>query len=187
MEAVGAVASIIGIVGAGAKLSIALFDFATTIGSAGAEVRAIGTEISLFCSVLKQLEKTLAKAKNRRYSISAIEATQEILHVTRGVFDSIEGIINGLQKHKGRSMENSIDLTARINWTLRKRSRIQKHRAELESHKITLHIMLTTLDFARKLSSRRSVRFNTISSYPRTDSIVEYLPLKPTWKTSKKR
>ena len=157
MEAVGAVASIIGIVGAGAKLSITLFDFASTIGSAGAEVRAIGTEISLFCSVLKQLERTLTKANNKRYSISAIEATQEILDTTTGVLGEIEDIINGIQKHKGQSTEPTIDLTAKIKWTLRKRSKIQRHRAMLESCKITLHIMLTTLDFARKLSSRRSV------------------------------
>ena len=161
MEAVGAVASIIGIVGSGAKLSIAVFDFASTIGSAGAEVRAIGTEISLFCSVLKQLERTLAKAKNRRYSISAIEATQEILDATRGVFEEIEDIVNGFQKNKRRSEEQSIDLAARIKWTLGKRSKIQRHRAMLESCKITLHIMLTTLDFARKLSSRRLVIFES--------------------------
>jgi hypothetical protein len=39
MEAIGAIASIIGVVGAGAKLSILLFEFASTVGSAGQEVR----------------------------------------------------------------------------------------------------------------------------------------------------
>lgn len=154
MEAIGALSSIIGIVGAGAKLSILLFDFASHLGSAGSEVRAIGTEISLFCAVLKQLERTLAKAK-RRYSISAIETTQQILNQTRIVFEEIERLISGLKK-KGAG-DSSIDLSARVKWVLLKRSKIQMHRATLESCKITLHIMLTTLDFARKVSSRRYV------------------------------
>jgi len=55
MEAIGAIASIVGVAGAGAKLSIVLFEFASTVSSAGQEVRQIGIEISLFCSVLKQL------------------------------------------------------------------------------------------------------------------------------------
>lgn len=153
MEALGAVASIIAIVHTGSKLSVTLFDFASSLGSAGAEVRAIGTEISLFCSVLKQLERALAKAKNRRYSISAIEVTQQILDQCRTVLEEIEQIVEGTKKKN--SAESSIDVKTRITWVLRKRSKILMHRATLESCKITLHLMLTTLDFARKVSSRR--------------------------------
>lgn len=155
MEAIGAVASIIGIVTAGAKLSIALFEFGNSIGSAGAEVRAIGTEISLFCAVLKQLERTLSKARNRRYSISAIEVTQQILDQCRKIFQEIEGLIGGLQRTKDEFSEPSISLKGRVKWTLVKRSQMRMHRATLESCKITLHIMLTTLEFAQKVSSRR--------------------------------
>jgi hypothetical protein len=50
---IGAIASIIGVAGAGAKLSIMLFEFASSVGSAGTEVKRIGIEISLFCSVLR--------------------------------------------------------------------------------------------------------------------------------------
>lgn len=153
MEALGAVASIIAIVHTGSKLSVALFDFASSLGSAGAEVQAIGTEISLFCSVLKQLERALAKAKNRRYSISAIEVTQQILDQCRTVLEEIEKIIEGTTKKN--SADTSIDVKTRITWVLRKRAKIRMHRATLESCKITLHLMLTTLDFARKVSSRR--------------------------------
>ena len=153
MEAIGAVASIITIVNVGSKLSVTLFDFASSLGSAGSEVRAIGTEISLFCSVLKQLERALAKAKNRRCSISAIEVTQQILDQCQTVLEEIEQIVNGTKKKN--SADGSIDVKARIKWVLGKRSKIQMHRATLESCKITLHLMLTTLDFARKVSSRR--------------------------------
>ena len=154
MAELSAIASIVGIVGAGAQLSIALFNLAEVVGSAGSEIRLLGTEISLFCSVLKQLEKTLTKARSCRYSMSAIETTQEILDRCRDVFKSIETAIDGLSKPKGQSLEPSVDLLARMKWAFA-RSKVQMQRATLESCKITLHLMLATLEFARKLSHRR--------------------------------
>ncbi|KIM94409.1 hypothetical protein OIDMADRAFT_60736 [Oidiodendron maius Zn] len=155
MAEIGAIASIIGVAGAGAKLSIVLFEFASTVGSAGLEVRQIGIDISLFCSVLKQLQSTLTKAKAYRYSISAIETTQEILDRCQEVFGEIEGILRGLQKGgRDPSAEPSVDLIARVKWTF-KRSKVQVLRATLESCKIMLHIMLTTLEFAQKIATRR--------------------------------
>lgn len=120
-EALGAIASIVGIVAAGAKLSIALFDLAGSLKSAGSEVRAIGTEITLFCSVLQQLERTLAKAKDRRYSISAIETTQKILEQCRFIFEEIDGIVGRLQKQKSSLGDISVDFKARINGCLEDR------------------------------------------------------------------
>jgi hypothetical protein len=153
-ETIGAIASIIGIAGAGAKLSIILFDFASTVGSAGLEVRQIGTEIALFCSVLRQLQSTLTKAKGFRYSISAIETTQQILDQCQDIFKQIEDIVNGLRKPGTNSNEPSVDLVAKVKWVF-KRSKVVMLRTTLESCKITLHIMLTTLDFAQKISTRR--------------------------------
>ena len=155
MAEIGAIASIIGVAGAGAKLSIVLFEFASTVGSAGLEVRQIGIDISLFCSVLKQLQSTLTKAKAYRYSISAIETTQEILDRCKEVFGEIEEILRSLQKgERDPSAEPSVDLIARVKWTFM-RSKVQVLRATLESCKITLHIMLTTLEFAQKIATRR--------------------------------
>ena len=154
MAEVGAITSIIGIVGAGAKLSLLLLDFASSIGSAGAEVRSIGTEISLFCCVLKQLERTLTQAKNRCYSTSAIETTRDILDRCRVIFKDLQIIFEEIQGNKAHSSETSIDFLRRIKWTM-KRSKVQMHRATLESCKITLHIMLTTLEFAQKVSERK--------------------------------
>jgi hypothetical protein len=55
MEAIGATAGIVGVTDASAKLSVVLFECALTVSSAGQEGRHIGVEISLFCSVFKQL------------------------------------------------------------------------------------------------------------------------------------
>jgi hypothetical protein len=159
MEAIGAIASIVGVAGAGAKLSIVLFEFASTVSSAGQEVRQIGIEISLFCSVLKQLQSTLIKAKTCRYSLSAIETTAEILDRCQQIFNEIEAIVTGLSSGN-RSVERSTESTRKlinnVKWTF-KRSKVQLLRTTLESCKVTLHIMLSTLEFAQKIATRRSV------------------------------
>jgi len=124
-------------------------------------IRQIAIEISLFCSVLKQLQSTLAKAKAFRYSLSAIETTQEILDRCQEVFNEIEGIVNSLRKGGGeRSPEATQDWVVRIKWTF-KRSQVQLLRSTLESCKVTLHIMLSTLDFAQKIATRRLVNLRS--------------------------
>lgn len=52
-------ASITGLAGVGAKLSLVLFDFASTVGSAGTEIQIIGKEIALFSSVMTQAQKAM--------------------------------------------------------------------------------------------------------------------------------
>ena len=100
MAELAAISSIFGIVENGAKLSIMLSEFGSAMGSAGPEVKAIGTEVSLFCAVLKQLHSTLTKAKAFRYSISAIDTTQTILDRCQQIFKDIENILDGLGKRK---------------------------------------------------------------------------------------
>jgi hypothetical protein len=157
MEAIGAIASIVGVAGAGAKLSIVLFEFASTVGSAGQEVKQIGIEISLFCSVLKQLQSTLSKAKACRYSLSAIETTAEILDRCQEIFDEIKAIVTSLStRNVERSVESTRKFINSVKWTF-KRSKVQLLRTTLESCKVTLHIMLSTLEFAQTIATRRSV------------------------------
>ena len=156
MAEIGIIASIAGIAAAGTKLSVALFDFGSTIGSAGHEIAQVASEILLFCAVLKQVQSKLKRAKSSRYSLGAIQTTQEILDRCEHVFKEIETIIDSLRKENVNSRDSIVDWKARIKWTF-KRSHIQLQRTTLESCKITLHIMLTTLDFDRRTASRRYV------------------------------
>jgi hypothetical protein len=152
MAEIGAIASVIGIASAGAKLSIALFDFASTLGSAATEITAIGTEVSQFCVVVKQVESTLRKARTTvRYSITALAAIEQIAGQCQPVFDEIEQIFEDLKKGKAEP-----NFLGRLKWTL-KRSRVQILQKTLEASKLTLSCMLTTLLFAENVSSRRCV------------------------------
>jgi hypothetical protein len=152
MAELGIIVSIVGLVGAGAKLSIVLFDFASTIGSAGYELQAIGTEISLFCSVLKQVQGVLSHA-HFHYSAVAIHTAQEILDRCQAIFDNIEDIVLGLRDVQSRDKIPTTDFVRKVKWTFKK-SKVQVLRSTLESCKITLHIMLTTMELAERVSLR---------------------------------
>jgi hypothetical protein len=150
MAELGAIASVVGLAGASAKLSIALFDFASTVGSAAAEITGVATEISQFCVVLNQVESTLTKAKKTvRYSLTALAAIEQITNQCRPVITDIEGILDKLKKDKAEP-----NLLGRMIWLL-KRSKVQLLQKTLESSKLTLSCMLTTLVFGETLASRR--------------------------------
>jgi hypothetical protein len=108
MAEVGVIASLIGIIGAGAKSSLGLFDFAHSIGSSGSEIRAMGKEISLFCSVLRQLERTLAESKYR-HSSGALRTTNNVLEECKSIFNEIDTIVSGLQRQRRSSSEVSVE------------------------------------------------------------------------------
>jgi hypothetical protein len=156
MVEIGAIASIVGVAGAGAKLSLVLFQFASIVGSARMEVERVGTEISQFCAVLTQLRSTLKKVRARRFSISAISTTQDILERCQKIFKEIEDIVAPLQRSAGNSKETSVDLVARVKWTF-KRSKVQVLQKTLESSKNSLQLMLQVLDLAQKTATPRQV------------------------------
>ena len=137
------------------SLSLAIFELAATVGSAGEELQSIGTEISLFCAVLKQLQKTLTDARSCRYSIVALDTTEKILCRCKEVFDGIEAVINNLRRQRPRGVEPSTNFLSRLKWTFKERSKVMKYCATLDSCKLTLHLMVATLDFAQKVSERR--------------------------------
>jgi hypothetical protein len=150
MAELGAVASVVALAGAGAKLSIALFDFVSDVSGAAEEITGLAIEISQFCVVLNQVESALAKSKKCvRYSLTALAAIEQITNQCRPVLNNIEEILDKLKKDR---MEPNF--VGRIIWLL-KRPRVQILQKTLESSKLTLSCMLTTLLFGETLANRR--------------------------------
>ncbi len=82
-------------------------------------------------------------------------------------------MIDELRKPKNDS-ESSADMVARVKWTF-KSSQVQLLRTTLDSCKVTLHLMLATLEFAQRIASRRQVTPNTkIHSYEQESKSVDY-------------
>lgn len=157
MAELAAIATIVGIAASGAKISMHLYALGSTIGSAKGDVTKVAVNIATFCSVLQQLASTLEKARSARFSISAIATTQEILDRCQELFGEIEDVVDKLrspQKGGQDPKQTSIGNVARVKWVF-KRLKMKKIRAELESMKLTLSLMLTTLNFADRIAKRR--------------------------------
>jgi Ras association (RalGDS/AF-6) domain len=153
MAEIGLIASIVGVAATGAKLSLLLYQFADAVGSAARDVRVVATEISLFCSVLQQLDSTLQKAKAARYSLTALAAAEAIMIECRRVFREIQNEVDALKRESAGVPEEQLELiwTARVKWVFR-RSKVLIYRRTLESMKTTLLVMLTTLRIGEKIS-----------------------------------
>jgi hypothetical protein len=156
MAEIGLIAGIVGVAGAGAKLSIAIFDIASTIGAAGKELQDLSTEISLLCSVFKQLETLLSHA-HFRYSNTAVDTTRKILERCKEVFNELGDVVKDLWPRRNDDLGGipSVGFVTRVKWLGFKKSKVKLIKSTLESYKLTLGIMLSTMQLAEKASIRR--------------------------------
>lgn len=158
MAEIAALANLAGVICCGLKLSISLYDFATSLGAAGTEIKTLGTDITLFCSVLKQVQTTLGEANNAfRISINAIQTTQDILDQSSSIFNELVSIFAKLQ----RDEKLPVDFLTRVRWTF-KRAKVLLLRESLQSCTAMLHLMLTTMSFAQRIATRGYVRSESI-------------------------
>jgi hypothetical protein len=149
MAEVAALANLTGVICCGVKLSIALYDFASSLGAAGREIKTLGSDITLFCSVLKQVQLTLGKVNSFRISTNAIQTTQNILDRSSSIFDELFLIFAKLQKDENLP----VDFLTRVRWTF-KRAKVLVLRENLQSCTAMLHLMLTTMSFAQRIATK---------------------------------
>jgi hypothetical protein len=154
MAEISAIASIISVAGAGAKLSLLLYEFASTVASARTEVISVGRDISLSCAVLKQVASVFGNQKAARFSTTALGTALDIVERCQGIFQEIDCIVRGLMNDGADGTKSSNSFIAKVKWAF-KRSRVQLLQGTLDSMKITLQLMLTTLDLSERIYSRR--------------------------------
>ena len=151
MAEVSVLANFAAVITAGLQLSLVLYDFASTIGSAGKEIKSVAREVSLLCRALKQVESMLSKTKAFRVSTNAIQLTQDILDRCQEIFDELDGVLQSLQKDS-----KSMDILSRVKWVYKKSGVLLKQQS-LTSCTCTLHLVITTMDFAQRIATKRSV------------------------------
>lgn len=149
MAEIAALSNLAGVICCGLRLSISLYDFATALGTAGREIKTLGTDITLFCSVLKQVQSSLGEAKSYRISTDAIQTTQDILDQSSGIFDELLSIFAKLQGDE----KLPVDFLTRVRWTF-KRAKVLLLRENLQSCTAMLHLMLTTMSFAQRIANK---------------------------------
>jgi hypothetical protein len=145
MAEIGLIASIIGVAGAGAKISITLFQIASAIGSAGNEVRFVAADTNALSLVLTNLSRTLRD--NRAAAQEGEQIAGAVLLMCRTVIDDSNELISHLQPLVQRTTKAPKDTLLRISWLFQK-SKFAIHRQSLEGLKSTLCLLVTTMSFA---------------------------------------
>jgi len=145
-----ALSNLSAVVCCGVKLSISLYEFEASLGSASRALKNLGSDIAHFCSVLKQVQSFLHKAKSFKVLPYAIQTTQNIVDKSHELFDEIGAILSKLRRH-GRSQ---VDLRKRVKWTLKK-PKVLLLQEGLRSCDAMFQLMLATMSFAQILAATK--------------------------------
>lgn len=150
------IASVIGVAGAGFRLSLILNAVGVELANADVEIQSIARGISLFSLMLKQVGITLDEPKSIA-SQSALDTAKEITGQSQLVFDEIKNMVEMVQKRDDKGNLRSITVAQRVKWCFKKQ-RVQYLLGQLESLKLSLSIMLQTLQLGRRIEKSRYVR-----------------------------
>jgi hypothetical protein len=134
-------ASLIAVATAGIQVSRTLYNFAGVIGGASEEIMSIGKEISAFSGVLRDLHDFLDDAKDL-ISKRALANANRILEDCKEVFAKIQRMLDSCNAGPRMNFWQS------LQWSFR-RDRVKPMCAKLESFKLTLAILLSTMRLAR--------------------------------------
>ena len=164
MDGVSVAASVLGIAGAGIKISVELVTFATRIDTASERITSIGNEVSLTAGVLQQLGDLLQQEQPQHeasvFSEGGLRTTKASADVCAGVFKSLKQAINAASKQLRSNVKRpfgKIRLSPfeKTKWPFLQPN-IDALRNDLGQAKGTLMLMLQviTLAMSRKLAAR---------------------------------
>jgi len=144
------IASVIGVAGAGFRLSLILNAVGVELATAEVEIQSMARGISSFSLMLKQVGMTLEESKSIA-SQSALDTAKEITGQSQVVFDEIKNMVEMVQKRDDKGNLRSITVAQRIKWCFKKQ-RVQYLLGQLESLNLSLSIMLQTLQLGKRLA-----------------------------------
>lgn len=144
------IASVIGVAGAGFRLSLILNAVSSELATADVEIQSIARGISLFSLMLKQVGLAMEGAKSIA-SQSALDTAKEITGQSELVFEEIKSMVEIVQRRDDKGHFRAITVSQRIKWCFKKQ-KVQYLLAQLESLKLSLSIMLQTLQLGKRIA-----------------------------------
>lgn len=149
---VGTVASLIGVAGAGFRLSLLLNAVSCEVASANAgfEVHGISKSVTLFSMMLKQTGHVLRGADSV-HSREAVETAKSIAEEGTRVFEEIQDMLDRVST-KNSSGTVSPSIQQRFRWCFKKH-RVTYLLAQLESLKLSLSVMLQVIQLGKLMAS----------------------------------
>jgi hypothetical protein len=156
MAEAGLVATIVGIAGAGVKLSITLYTFSETVATASSEIKNVARDVSLTSSVLEQLGANLKQDEQAKlYSGSAVQTAKDVMTECEAVFQEIDGVLakatdSVAKRWPRKGGKVALSAMDRLKWPFLQ-PKMALLRGNLERLKSTLVLMLNVLTYARDL------------------------------------
>ena len=144
---------VIGIAGAGFRLSLILNAVGAELADTDVEIQTIARGISSFSLMLKQVGINMQATKPLP-SQSAIDTVSHIAKQSQSVFDEMKSMIEMVQKKDEKGNIQSIAITQMTTWSFKKQ-RVQYLLGQLESLKLSLSLMLQILQLAKTIASER--------------------------------
>lgn len=147
------IASIIGVAGAGFRLSLILNAVGAEIADTDVEIQTIARGISSFSLMLKQVGINIQTTRTLA-SQSAIDTANQIAKQSQSVFDEVKRMVEMVQKKDEKGNIQSISIAQRVTWCFKKQ-RIQYMLGQLECLKLSLSLMLQVLQLGKIIASER--------------------------------
>ena len=130
-------AGAVGIVAAGVQLSSSLYDICEKISTAQNDIENIAGDLSFFVIIVDELSK-IFKSPKKVYSPELETSVRKIIERCRTIFKQIKRMI-------GKTADvPKLQLKAKVAWVFRE-SKVRETRANLDSLKSTLGLILQTL------------------------------------------
>ncbi|KAJ5250128.1 hypothetical protein N7489_000538 [Penicillium chrysogenum] len=149
LEVIGVVASIIQIADLGAKLSVKLCTFYKAVKVANKSMQELSSDVSLTCSILNELGKTLEQDDQTRLcSKQAFFTAQEVLQECKSVFEEID---TAIEKHSQDNEKNRLMRHARKITIALLGPDLNVLKSNLERLKSTTLLMLHVIMYAGQL------------------------------------
>jgi hypothetical protein len=146
----GAVSAIIGVAGAGFRLSLILNAVSCEVASEGLEVHSISKTVTLFSLTLKQTGAAL-QAKDSVHTQEALLGVQKISEDANKVFDEFNDMLDRL---RNKPVEGAVvpSIQQRFQWCF-KRHRVTYLLAQLDSFKLSLSVIYQVLQLGKLMAS----------------------------------
>jgi hypothetical protein len=159
MAEVALAASIIQIAAVAANIFIGLCKIGAALGHAGAEVRLIANEISNTSQVLTHLGSVLKSQRRRQPEAKRI--AEQHLAICNRLFEESKALLRVLKPLVERSGRRRVtrNFGLRLRW-LFERSKFSLHRQSLESLKLSLTLLLASMNYVE--ATRNQVSDETL-------------------------
>lgn len=146
----GNIASILGVAGAGFRLSLLLNAVSCEVANTGLEVHSISKSVTLFSLMLKQTGNVL-QAGGSVHSREAVETAKSIADESNRVFDEIRDMLDRVTTKRPNG-EIAPSIQQRFKWCFKKH-RVSYLLAQLESLKLSLSVMLQIIQLGKLMAS----------------------------------